>query len=284
MKYRTLVILGGCVVIGLVGYAVFMGRGVQDRIGSIEEFTAQEPLPDSLENVTVLLGDQEVTLAQGVADVHKDGAVLRVEQGGVVEGDLTGDGVPEKVFLLTVTREGVVIATYLAAAISSDLGFLGTNGIPLPSASSSSTTVQVDYGMVTVQQGPEFTLYAVLVDTLLDEVVVDTGSVYTGAIQFLDDEWIFTSCEENDTRSVSPDSPSFAAIQAIYTARSLHDTPLFITMVATEQSISDLLVSRIISVPTAGVCSAVSTHKKSSTASTTVPDLMPRDATTTSRI
>ncbi len=285
MKYRTLGILAICLLLGAISYLVFIGRGIQDRVVDTLPSTS-DSLPDSPRNVTVRLGNQEITLLDGRVDVEKEGKVLHLTQEQVVEGDLNDDGRPEAAFLLTATSDDESIsATYLATAINSELGFLGTNGIPLPQYASG-TELRVAQGVITLPYGTEDTLYFVLVDALLEEVVVDAGVVFSGTLVFSDDAWTFTPCS-GSTKSVSSESPSFAALRAIYTTRSFDETPLFMTILATtgENAVDPFQVTRILTVPNKGMCHTATGDALDRASTTTPNDAFEETvASTTSRI
>ncbi len=104
-------------------------------------------------NATYVVGEQPVTLVNGRAEVSSvpGSASKTVTQyfGNEAMGDLNGDGVPDIAFLLTQSTGGTGTFFYAVAALKTQSGYQGTNGILLGDRIAPQTT-QIKNGQVVV--------------------------------------------------------------------------------------------------------------------------------------
>jgi hypothetical protein len=262
------------VLVGVVMYSMFMGRAAQ---APIRTDSLLLPLPTSPLNATVKIGETELALVDGKAETdipNSSAKTVTTVVGEPVIGDVNDDGVNDTVMILTQNGGGSGTFHYVAAALKSDLGYMGTNAVLLGDRIIVDK-VRVENGVIKISlatQGegqamtdtpnvPE-TKYVVLTTPLLEAVNVGDAEYAEGNVSYTaDDVWKLAECGGSGAATVSQDSRSFAALQAIYTARSKNDEPVFVTMLAkrTQGKSGEVLdVERVLTVPTqGGVCGAV---------------------------
>lgn len=277
MNMRLLGTVVGILVIGgVVAYVAFMGRAAQAPI-DLSTLTTPlpiAPLPSSPLNSTIQIENTEVTLAEGSAETDipdSSAQALTKVVGEPVYGDVNDDGVDDAVFVITHSEGGTGTFYYVATALKSDLGYLGTNAVLLGDRIAVET-VKVANGVIKVHlktrgEGQSFadtpivpeTKYVVLMYPLLAEVALDGAEYVEGVLSYSDDRWMFVVCN-GATHTVSSDSRSFAVLEAIFTARSTGNKPVFMTVLAKNVDSgagSSLDVMRVLTVPTQDTCSTL---------------------------
>jgi hypothetical protein len=268
---RLIAGLGIAIVLLLVGgYTAFMGRSVHAPIVTTDVL---EPLPISPRDVTVQIDGQEYTLVDGHAEKEiVEGSASRSVISLVsneIQADVNGDSINDVILLLTKNDGGSGTFYYLAVALQNDGGYFGTNAFFLGDRISS-PVIDVAHEIIKIsfaehasdesytdEPTSNRTVYAILSNALLEPIELDGKKYLEGTLTYADDVWEFTECTGVRGR-VLEESPSFAALQAIYTARSTDTGTVFMTAVADTVTQEDdggaYDVVRILSVPTQGVC------------------------------
>lgn len=125
MHTKLLIVVG--IILGIV-LAVTAGKK-QLNTGEISESQIQTNYKDA----TYVIEDRPVTLKNGVAEVEAAPGSMAKEItkyfGNEATGDLNGDGTADVAFILTQNPGGTGTFYYIVAALKTESGYQGTNGI-----------------------------------------------------------------------------------------------------------------------------------------------------------
>ena len=276
MKKTSLTVLL-IVVLFAVGFIFFYNSVSQT---TEEQGTTVFRLPESPLFASFQINEMEVQLTDGVAEGIDAGLKENVRIETIVPpvyGDVTGDARDDAILLLAYTENGGEKMYYIATALKDEEGFLGMNAIPLERKEvPASVVVEDELVVVAYAHEPEKSegeeieklayaqVFFTLVGTTLQAVGTSDGeSVLRGEYVFNGASAFFTPCESDVRYSISPESNSYAALEAIYNERTKDvepSTPIYIVLIgstvdANEQDGTQTVdVSAIVGVPKESSC------------------------------
>ena len=221
--------------------------------------------------------DKEVALTDGRAETP-DGDVVRV-LGEPILADLNVDSVDDSILLLeTRAPDASMVRTYLAIAISGDLGFFGSNAILLGSETYqvralydaitvSSDTVGTSSGQSEVSASSTASVSLTRYFSTLGATLVEFGPFDGNVVPFVGryakggEESNFTNCA-GEVFNLLPDSPALPAIDAIYRERVVPGLSGEAFMVVAgsrfertaDGEFDDMLAQAVLTAPLEGVC------------------------------
>lgn len=297
---RKLLVIFFLIALLVVSFIIIQ-KGISDT--DEEQGALRAILPESPLFASFQIDGQEVQLVDGSAEGLDSG----LEDGVLIEtalppvyGDITGDGRDDALLLLTRSEDGEEKTYYLATALKDTQGFLGMNAVPLELKEvPTNITVQDELAIVsyTDQTLPEVlsdegvesdnsdeknedseqmtqVYFFALTGTTLQAVGPTPGDeavVLRGEYTFTGKSRVITSCESGVTYNISPNSKSYAALEAIYNERTRgtdSHTPIYIVLVGSDIGASgsgegggiaqNINVSGILRVPKQGGCVAQS--------------------------
>ncbi len=129
MKYKIIIPLV-IVVVAILGIILWPK---EDATVPVEK--QKNIVSPPYKNATYTIDGKTITLVDGYSEVGiAPGSASKLVTryfGNAAEGDLNGDGKPDIAFLLTQTGGGSGTFYYVVAALKTDAGYKGTNGILL---------------------------------------------------------------------------------------------------------------------------------------------------------
>lgn len=145
MEKTIFFIIIGLVVFSAIGYAVF-NNGAQEDVVNIAMSNDYKNIAYEIEGGMVVLKDgvSETMTASGSAS-----KIVTKYFGNEAKGDVNNDGIDDIVFLVTQNAGGSGTFYYVVAAITTNNGYLGTNGILLGDRVAPQTT-EVRNGIIIV--------------------------------------------------------------------------------------------------------------------------------------
>lgn len=235
------------VLVGVVAYAMFMGRGTSYHEPGYEKAV----FPGSPLDAHYMLGDREIALADGVSEVEivPGAASKAVTQviGEPVWGDMNDDGLEDAALVLAHSEGGSGTFYYTVIAISDGEGYLGTNGVLLGDRINV-VDVSIHDGVVFVRYAghsalqamaeeptEQMTQYLRLTGLTLQKVgpVSDEELVLAGEFVYGHESRTFTPCN-GEAHWLMPQSNADAALRAVYEQRTAElepYTPIYIVLV-----------------------------------------------------
>ncbi|MBN1779422.1 MAG: hypothetical protein JW816_04395 [Candidatus Buchananbacteria bacterium] len=118
------------IIIGIIILVLVIGLGFYIYINQQKQARMQI----DYKNATYFIDNQPVTLVDGYAEQSIDDSAAKIVTryfGNEATGDLNGDAVSDVAFLLVQDSGGSGTFYYLAAAIKTEAGYIGTNAILL---------------------------------------------------------------------------------------------------------------------------------------------------------
>ncbi|MBP9749311.1 MAG: hypothetical protein KBD21_01040 [Candidatus Pacebacteria bacterium] len=277
--YGVSIILAFC-VLGLFWFLYRTGKEVNDIEHS--DVLTSAGFASSPLNASYNIEDTEVELTEGRADV-REGVEVKVLHEPIL-ADLNADSVDDAILFLEVLTVGELAPrTYLAVAVSGDVGFFGSNTILLGSESyhadvlhdaiivssdtASTSSEQSGESATTTLPAYVHRYFSVLGATLFEfgPFAADV-TPFVGRYSAVDNERFFTSCEGEMFR-LGEDSRALAAIDAIYRERMIPGRAGSVFMVlaasvsgSAEGALNDeqnITVHAVLSAPLTGACADV---------------------------
>jgi hypothetical protein len=144
---RLFIIFGIVALLLVVGASVVVYKARKESVPTTPSFNETlATLPADVKNVSVRIEESMVSLQGGKAESANAVTDMR---GDVVFGDLNDDGVDDASFILTQETGGTGVFYYVATALKTEEGWLGTNAVFLGDRIAPEK-VSVEYGLVQV--------------------------------------------------------------------------------------------------------------------------------------
>ncbi len=242
--------------IALVLFAALLALGVRlvrTPESVVPEHSASLLLPDSPRDASYLLDGIEVELTRGTSSPRIGSYEVAQEP---VYGDLNADGVPDAAVAIVRHAPGGE-RVYIAAALQSADGYVGTEGFPLREAPQllevAQGVVRVVYQAADATAGGVREQYASLVGMRLVPIDLAHGDVLVfGTLEEGSSTVMVAGCD-GVTYTLNEAQGSSAAVRAVLVERQGASGTPFVVL-SGSSSAQDFTVHRIVSVPLMGAC------------------------------
>lgn len=225
MKKTTFVAVCIVIILIVIGFNRWSSKGSQSLTSKSQD------TPQYL-NVSYAIGAQNVLLQNGVSEVTinptTNAKIITKYFGNDFKGDINGDGKEDAVFFVTQQTGGSGTLYYVVAALKTDTGYKGINGVLLGDRIAPQN-IQFSSGVVAVNyadrkpgepmtQAPSvgLTKFLVLDGLRLAELTIGEGEkLLGGSITIGNEVREFKPCGES-ALWLMPSSPAYKMISSLY--------------------------------------------------------------------